>query len=238
MNWCERWLDGCIKVLRHGGSLFIWNLPKWNTYLSDYLNRRLIFKHWISIDIKYSLPIAGKLYPSHYSLLYYTKGEKPNTFKPDRLPMEVCRHCNKEIKDYGGYKDKMNPSGVNLSDVWNDIPPVRHSKYKSRDANELSIKLLDRIIEMSSEEGDTIFDPFGGGGSTYIVSELKQRKWIGIEIGSTKDIISRFGSISSEREQLNKIRKNLNVLFTKDVKVKRQQANIWTDETYHNDSIR
>ena len=58
------------------------------------------------------MPIKGRLYPSHYSLLYYVKGEKPKTFKPDRLPMEVCGKCFNEIKDYGGYKNKMNPLGI------------------------------------------------------------------------------------------------------------------------------
>jgi site-specific DNA-methyltransferase (adenine-specific) len=50
---------------------------------------------------KYSLPIQGKLYPSHYSLLYYVKG-KPRAFKRPRVPIPVCRHCGGDIKDYGG----------------------------------------------------------------------------------------------------------------------------------------
>jgi site-specific DNA-methyltransferase (adenine-specific) len=96
----------------------------------------------------------------HHSLLYYCKGEKPNAFHPDRLPMEICPKCLTDLKDYGGYKDKMNPDGINLTDVWYDIPPVRHSKYKKREgANELSIRLLDRIVEMASEAGDIVLIP-------------------------------------------------------------------------------
>ena len=83
------------------------------------------------IDIKYSLPIQKRLYPSHYALLYFIKGDKPAIFHPDRQPVSCCRHCGGELRDYGGYKDKMNPKGVNLSDVWTDIPPVRHAKYKT-----------------------------------------------------------------------------------------------------------
>jgi site-specific DNA-methyltransferase (adenine-specific) len=232
LKWCEVWLNGCINVLKDGGSLFLWNIPKWNTYLSDYLNRRLTFKHWIAVDVKYSLPISGKLYPSHYSLLYYVKGEKANTFHPDRLPMEVCKSCFREIKDYGGYKDKMNPKGINIADVWYDIPPVRHSKYKTRDANELSIRLLDRIIEMASNPGDVVFDPFGGSGTTYIVSELKRRKWIGVELGSTSGIIERFKNIEEEKQFLKNVRKDYNKLFTDSVKAKRKQTNLWTDESF------
>jgi site-specific DNA-methyltransferase (adenine-specific) len=230
--WQEKWLSECVRILKHGGALYLWNLPKWNTYNSYFLNKRLKFRNWISVDIKYSLPIPGRFYPSHYSLLYYIKGEKPNTFHPDRLPMEICPNCQTDLRDYGGYKDKMNPNGVNLSDVWYDIPPVRHSKYKRRKgANELPIKLLDRIIECSSEEDDLIFDPFGGSGTTYIVSEIKKRRWIGVEIGPVDDIIQRFNIINEERDYLQTIRSNLNCLFTKKSLQYRVRNGLWTPES-------
>jgi site-specific DNA-methyltransferase (adenine-specific) len=233
--WQEKWLLECIRTLKFGGSLYIWNLPKWNTYNSHFLNSRLKFRHWIAVDIKYSLPIQGKFYPSHYSLLYYVKGDKPNTFHPDRLPMEICPNCQTDLRDYGGYKDKMNPNGVNLTDVWYDIPPVRHIKYKRRKgANELSIKLLDRIIESSSNEGDLVFDPFGGSGTTYIIAEIKNRKWVGSEIGPLDDITNRFSIIDEERDNLENIRNNLNCLFTRKSLRNRIAKGLWTPESVRN----
>lgn len=235
ISWTEDWLTECVRTLKEGGSLFLWNIPKWNTYFSSFLNKRLNFRHWISADIKFSLPINNRLYPSHYSLLYYVKGPTTKTFHPDRLPMEICPKCYADLKDYGGYKDKMNPKGINLTDIWTDIPPVRHKKYKRRkEANELSIKLLDRIIEMSSNKGDLIFDPFGGSGTTYIVSEIKERNWIGIEIGPCDDIIDRFNVIEEERIFLEKYRMNYNRLFSEKAKSIRHQINLWTDETFNN----
>lgn len=235
IKWTEDWLDECIRTLKTGGSLFLWNIPKWNSLFAHYLNQRLTFRHWIAVDIKYSLPIQGRLYPSHYSLLYYVKGEKPKTFHPDRLPMEICPKCYKDLKDYGGYKNKMNPLGINLTDVWFDIPPVRHTKYKGRkDANELSIKLLDRIIEMASDPDDLIFDPFGGSGTTYVVSEIKKRKWIGIELGPIDDIVLRFKNIENEKVNLQKYQINYNKLFPDLIKQKRKQLGLWTDETFSN----
>ena len=232
LKWCERWAEECVRLLKPGGSFFVWNLPKWNTHMAQYLNGRLEFRHWISVDIKYSLPIKGRLYPSHYSLLYYCKGKKPSEFHPDRLPMEICPHCIGDLKDYGGYKDKMNPKGVNLTDIWYDIPPVRHYKYKKRDgANELSIKLLDRIIEMASDQGDLVFDPFGGSGTTYAVAELKNRRWIGIEIGPVDDILRRFDNLENDANYLKKIRDKLNCLFTEDNLEKRISAGLWTPDS-------
>lgn len=215
LAWCQNWLDEMIRTLKPGGSLFLWNLPKWNLPLGAYLGERLNFRHWISVDIKLSLPISGRLYPSHYALLYFVKGKKPTIFHPDRLPIACCRHCGGELRDYGGYKSKMNPKGVNLSDVWTDIPPVRHAKYKKRAANGLALKLMDRIISMASDPGSLILDPFGGSGTTYIAAELTGRRWIGSEL-DCHAILERFDAAEGDREHLAQIQKNKNVLFTQD----------------------
>ena len=235
IRWCQGWLGECIRILKNGGSFFLWNLPRWNAILSNYIGGRLNFRHWIAADIKYRLPIQGRLYPSHYSLLYYVKGERPNVFHPDRLPMPICPHCYGDLKDYGGYKEKMNPKGINLSDVWLDIPPVRHAKYKRRNgSNELSLKLLARIIEMASNKGDYIFDPFGGSGTTYMAAELKGRKWVGVEIGPTDDIVARFDRIDEERQILKDYRNDINLLFTTEANKKRIDLGLWTCETLKN----
>ncbi|MDP9411830.1 MAG: site-specific DNA-methyltransferase [Actinomycetota bacterium] len=191
LNWCERWIAESVRVLKPGGAFFLWNLPRWNIELGHYLNEAgMTFRHWVAVDIKYSLPIPGRLYPSHYSLLYYTKG-KPKSFRRPRVPIPVCRHCGGDIKDYGGHRNKLHPDGLNLTDVWTDIPPVRHRKTKRRGANELSIKLLRRVLEIASEPGDLVFDPFGGGGSTYAAAEEMHRHWLGVELGDCEPIIRR-----------------------------------------------
>jgi site-specific DNA-methyltransferase (adenine-specific) len=193
LEWCQSWLSECERVLKPGGSLFLYNLPKWNMLLGAYLSGLgLDFRHWIAIEHKSSLPIAGRLYPAHYSLLYFSKG-KPARFTRIRTPIETCRHCGGEIRDYGGHRHAMNPNGVNLKDVWTDIPPVRHRKFKpeKRQANVLSTKLLERVIEISTRPGDLVLDPFGGSGTTFAVCEQRHRHWIGIELEDTRSIIDR-----------------------------------------------
>jgi site-specific DNA-methyltransferase (adenine-specific) len=193
LSWCRAWVNECIRVVKPGGAIFIYNLPKWNIILGNHLTESgMMFRHWIAINVKLSLPIPGRLYPSHYSLLYFTKGD-PKTFRKVRTPIETCRHCGKEIKDYGGHRGAMNPHGVNLTDVWNDITPVRHWKFKNRKrlANQLSTKLLERVVQISTNECDIVMDPFGGSGTTYDVCERLNRHWIGIEIENCDIIIER-----------------------------------------------
>lgn len=221
--WCRAWLDKMILVLKPGGSLFLWNLPKWNLRLGAHIGSKLTFRHWVAVDIKYSLPIQNRLYPSHYSLLYFIKGDKPAIFHPDRLPVPCCRHCGGELRDYGGYKDKMNPLGVNLSDVWSDIPPVRHAKYKKRDANGLALKLMDRIVTMASDPGSLVLDPFGGSGTTYVAAELTGRRWIGSEL-HCEAILERFDALEGDHEHLAEIHANKNTLFTQTDLARRKKS--------------
>lgn len=193
LEWSKKWIDECVRVLKPGGTFFIYNLPKWNILLGAYLSDLgLTLRHWIAVNMKYRLPIAKRLYPAHYSLLYFTKG-KPAIFRNIRIPIQTCRHCGLEIKDYGGHRKAMNPKGVNLSDVWDDIPPVRHWKFKNkkRKENQLSTKLLYRAIQMTTVENSVVIDPFGGSGTTYIVCEKSKRHWIGCEIENCDVIVER-----------------------------------------------
>jgi site-specific DNA-methyltransferase (adenine-specific) len=210
LDWCRAWLDECVRVLKPGGAIFVYNLPKWNISIGAHLMERgLEFRHWIAIEISACLPIPGRLHPSHYSLLYYTKG-KPKTFRRIRTPIATCRHCGEEVKDYGGHRGAMNPNGVTLKDVWTDIPPVRHAKFKSKDrkANALSTKTLDRVVEMSTVPGDVVLDPFGGSGTTFSVCEAKQRRWLGVELD--------FADVIAERIESDEIRSHKNSDFVED----------------------
>ena len=203
LKWCKEWVAECVRTIKPGGAFFLYNLPKWNVQLGSHLSSLgMDFRHWIAVEISACLPIPGRLHPSHYSLLYYTKG-KPKTFRRIRTPIQTCRHCRGEVKDYGGHRDAMNPKGVNLKDVWTDIPPVRHWKFKSKDrrANALSTKILDRVVEMSTVPGNLVLDPFGGSGTTFAVCEKKGREWIGMEIDFAQEIIDRIegGEIRSHK---------------------------------------
>jgi site-specific DNA-methyltransferase (adenine-specific) len=196
VSWCREWIVECYRVLKPGGSFFLYNIPRWNLILGSYMiELGLTFRHSIAVEMKTSMPIRGRLYPAHYSLLYFSNG-KPATFRKIRTPVETCRHCGGDIRDYGGHRKALNPNGLNLKDVWTDIPPVRHRKFmaKGRNANALSTKLLDRVIEISTVAGEVVLDPFGGSGTTFAVCEKKGRHWIGIELDFCQAIIDRLTS--------------------------------------------
>ena len=60
-----------IRALKPGGALFLYHLPYWATRLSIELQSGLEFRHWIAIAMKNGFARGRRLYPAHYSLLYY-----------------------------------------------------------------------------------------------------------------------------------------------------------------------
>ena len=71
--------------------------------------------------------------------------------------------------------------GTQMTDVWR-IPAVsKWEKEQGKHPTQKTLRLLYRIILASTNEGDTILDPFSGSGTTGIAANLLNRKYIGIE---------------------------------------------------------
>lgn len=193
LKWCRSWIDECVRVVKPGGAIFIYNLPQWAFHLAAHLEAKgMKFRHWIAVSMKGTFPRGRKLYPAHYALLYFTKGA-PAVFNRVRLPIPQCRHCGRDVKDYGGHRKFLNPLGLNLTDFWDDTAPARHRKFKARwHVNELKPVIPGRCVELSTDEGAIVLDVFGGGGSTYEAAQNLKRRWIGAEIVDCELIRERF----------------------------------------------
>jgi len=195
LKWCYAWLRESIRVLKPGASLFVYNIPRWSFRIAAFLeDHGMLFRHWIALTMKGTFPRGKKLYPAHYALLYFTKGE-PKTFNRVRLPIPACRHCGGDIKDYGGHRKFLNPAGLNLTDFWEDTSPARHSKFKARwHVNELKPMIAARCFEISTNPHELVMDPFGGGGSSFEAASSLHRYWIGSELTDCSHIVERINT--------------------------------------------
>jgi len=203
-RWCQTWLGELIRVLRPGGSLFVYHWPKWLIELGHWLNdiSELEYRSWIAIKMKSGFPIKNRLHPAHYGILYYTKRGAKQTFNVVRSKAPVCRHCGKEIRDYGGYRTKFkkyeDENGipwVQISDFWEDTRPARQDKSRGAQVAELPLHIPERVILMASNPGDIILDVFGGSGSTYHAAQLHGRRWVGCELGDVTPILQRLETV-------------------------------------------
>ena len=79
------------------------------------------------------------------------------------------------------YLDEM--KGGVMGNVWSDIPPINsQARERLGYATQKPLALLERIIQASSNEGDTVLDPFCGCATTLEAAHRLKRKWIGIDV--------------------------------------------------------
>ncbi|MDP8931985.1 MAG: restriction endonuclease [Actinomycetota bacterium] len=73
--------------------------------------------------------------------------------------------------------------GKPVGSNWSDIPRVSNTSAERLGyPTQKPEALLGRIIGASSNEGDTVLDPFCGCGTTIAVAQRLRRQWVGIDI--------------------------------------------------------
>ena len=74
--------------------------------------------------------------------------------------------------------------GKALASVWN-MPDINvMAKERVGYPTQKPLKLLERIIKASTNEGDMVLDPFCGCATTCVAAEKLNRQWIGIDISA------------------------------------------------------
>lgn len=173
------------RVLKKTGSLYLHCDPAASHYLKVTMDaifgarnfrREVVWRSgWVS-----GFKAAAKNWVrNHDILLYYVKDHREAfTFNKDKA---YVPHKEGYERRGGGE----NPKGVALEDVWSDIfSPwiMSFSKEKLGWPTQKPRALLKRIIEVSSNHGDVILDPFCGCGTALVAAEELGRKWVGIDI--------------------------------------------------------
>jgi hypothetical protein len=77
---------------------------------------------------------------------------------------------------------------VSLSSWWDDIDMLRGittGEERLGYPTQKPLKLLERILEVSSNENDVVMDAFCGCGTALVAAEKLKRQWIGIDISPT-----------------------------------------------------
>lgn len=139
---------------------------------------------------------ARGLLPAHQTILFYSKSSdfKFNTILTDYSPTtnvdQILQRRSRDKTNKSVYARDDNGKiifsgskhGVPLSDVWNI--PFLNPKAKERTGypTQKPIILLERIIQLVTNEGDLVIDPFCGSGTTLVAAKLLGRSAIGIDI--------------------------------------------------------
>jgi DNA modification methylase len=82
------------------------------------------------------------------------------------------------------YLDEL--KGKPVQNLWDDIQMVSsQASERLGYPTQKPVALLERIIKTATDEGDIVFDPFCGCGTTLVAAQKLKRKWIGIDISHT-----------------------------------------------------
>ncbi|MFT3920040.1 site-specific DNA-methyltransferase [Cloacibacterium sp.] len=101
--------------------------------------------------------------------------------------------------------------GVPLQDLWFDVNAVQGTSLENQKyPTQKPEKLLERILQSSSNEGDLIFDCFMGSGTTQAVAMKLGRRFIGADIN--------LGAIQTTTKRLLNVAKELNSTFQEETK--------------------
>jgi len=181
------------RVLKQTGSIFLHCDPTASHYLKILMDA--IFKKTFRNEIIWHYkkwPAKQKQFSrNHDVIFFYSKSDdKERVFNKKymaRAASTLKRFGDAKIISSFDETGKRKPSqteessspGVPLDDVWDisRVPPIKQLfPTQKPDA------LLERIIEVCTDEGHVVLDPFCGCGTTVITAQKLKRNWIGIDI--------------------------------------------------------
>jgi len=73
-------------------------------------------------------------------------------------------------------------NGKQMRNLWEIPPPQPSEKTHGKHPTQKPLKLLERILLASTNEGDVVLDPFNGSGTTGVAALRLGRKYVGIEM--------------------------------------------------------
>lgn len=187
------------RILKSTGSIFVHCDRNASAYIKCILDKVFGFECFESEIIwiykRWSNAKKGLL-NSHQTIYFYSKTKD---FKFNKILTEYSTTTNLDQilqarvrtkdgkstyqKDAEGNVVNVNQKkGVPLSDVW-DIPFLNpKAKERVNYPTQKPIELLERIIKLTTDENDVVFDGFIGSGTTAVASMICQRKFIGCDI--------------------------------------------------------
>jgi len=188
----------CYRVLKDTGSIFLHCDTSASHFLRSILDEIFSPNNFLNEIIwtykRWSNSKKGLL-SCHQTIFFYTKsknytfnkllGEYSPTTNLDQILQERTRNeVNKSSykkDENGNVVNTTQKKGVPLSDVWNI--PFLNPKAKERTGypTQKPLELLERIIKISSNEGDIILDPFCGSGTSLVAAKILNRNFIGID---------------------------------------------------------
>lgn len=149
---------------------------------------------------QFSLIELAKRYGlNNYINLVFRKNFSAQVLKAN---MKIVGNCEYAVLFYREKLPKFNNNGKM---IFNCMDWTKDTKNEKIHPTQKPVDLLERLIEIFTDEGDVVIDPCAGSGSTLVAAENKGRKAYGFEI--KKDFHTKAVQwIETERKKRNQIK--------------------------------
>lgn len=133
-------------------------------------------------------------------ILFFTKSDRFK-FHADRIRIS---DLSKLKQWWTKYPERYNPKGALPTNVWEYPIPTQGSwsKKSLRHFNPLPAKMIERILLLTTDQGDVVLDPLAGSGTVLAVADFLNRRWLGFEMN--REYCAAF-----EKKVLNEIKKEM-----------------------------
>ncbi|EAF1795990.1 adenine-specific DNA-methyltransferase [Listeria monocytogenes] len=184
ISWNKLWISEAMRILKENGTMYLMTSTQFMPYIDIFFQENYHVLSRIIWSYDSSGVQSKKMYGSLYEpILMVTKTEKSKiTFNSQDILIEAKTGAKRGLIDYR--KDPPVPYNATKvpGNVW-EFPRVRFKMDEYEDhPTQKPEALLERIIKASSNEGDIVFDPFGGSFSTASVAKRLGRKVISIDL--------------------------------------------------------
>lgn len=184
-NWLDKWLSKVVRILKPNASLYI--CSDWQSSIVIPLVAGKYFKlrNRISWERDKGRAAADNWKNCLEDIWYYTKSDE-YIFNLEAVKMQ--RTVLAPYRDNKGTpKDWQEENGKKIrftapSNIWTDITiPFWSMVENTEHPTQKPEKLIAKLILASSNEGDMVFDPFVGSGTTAVAAKKLGRRYLGIE---------------------------------------------------------
>jgi site-specific DNA-methyltransferase (adenine-specific) len=193
IQWSMSWIEQAARVLKRTGSLYICGFSEILADLKYSSSQYFNSCRWLIWNYRNKANLGSDWGRSHESILHFRKSTE-FTLRVDDVRIPYSNHTLKypvhpqattSNFNNGKKRDESwipNPLGAKPKDVI-EIPTTCNGMgEKTPHPTQKPEELLRKLVLAATDEGNVVVDPFSGSGTTLVVSQQLQRKWLGCDI--------------------------------------------------------
>ncbi len=185
MDWMDSWLQKTIRLLKPTASIYICGDWRSSSAIHLLCEKYFIIKNRITFEREKGRG-AKRDWKNNSDDIWFCTVSNNFTFNADAVKLK--RRVIAPYRENGIPKDWTEEEDGKFrltcpSNIWTDITiPFWSMSENTPHPTQKPEKLLAKIILASSNEGNIVFDPFAGVGTTGVVAKKLKRKFVMVEI--------------------------------------------------------